>query len=162
MEYISIQKNLRNTPRKLRYVADMIRKMTPDRAIEALSFTNRAASADLIKAIKTALANGGNKPSLGFKKIEINEGTKIKRYRVGTAGRGRGRPYKRRLSHIKIVLSDEVLIENKEFRIKNKANKMSKKGTEQVKAGPGDLAVKTVKAEEASPNLSEEKNGSKN
>ena len=32
----------------------------------------------------------------------------MKRYRVGTAGRGRGRPYKRRFAHIKVVLTDEI------------------------------------------------------
>ncbi len=124
MEFTAIQKNIGHTPRKLRYVADMIRKMTPERAIEALQFTNRAASVDLVKAIKTALANGGNKEGLGFKKIEINEGTKIKRYRVGTAGRGRGRPYKRRMTHIKIVLSDEVQMPK--AKLQNKKQKVEK------------------------------------
>jgi len=124
LEFTAIQKNIGHTPRKLRYVADMIRKMTPERAIEALQFTNRAASVDLVKAIKTALANGGNKEGLGFKKIEINEGTKIKRYRVGTAGRGRGRPYKRRMTHIKIVLSDEVQMPK--AKLQNKKQKVEK------------------------------------
>lgn len=32
----------------------------------------------------------------------------MRRYRVGTAGRGRGRPYKKRFSQIKIVLTDEA------------------------------------------------------
>ena len=72
MDYITIQKNVGHSPRKLRLVADMIRKMTPDRAVEALQFSGKAASFDLIKAIKTAMANGGNKNNLGFKKIEIN------------------------------------------------------------------------------------------
>lgn len=107
-EYITIQKNLGHSPRKLRLVADMIRKMTPLKAVGALQFTNRAAAIDLAKAIKTALANaGGHADHVEFKSIEINEGLKIKRYRVGTAGRGRGRPYKKRLSHIKIVLSED-------------------------------------------------------
>jgi hypothetical protein len=34
----------------------------------------------------------------------------MKRYRAGTAGRGRGRPYRRRMSHIKIVVSDEGMV----------------------------------------------------
>ena len=78
MEYTAIQKNLGHTPRKMRLVADMIRKMTPDQAILTLEFTNKAASLDLIKAIKTALANAGKKEGLSFKKIEINEGLKMK------------------------------------------------------------------------------------
>lgn len=108
MEYTTIQKNIGDSPRKLRLVADMIRKMKPEQAIEMLSFTNRAAASPLAKAIKTAVANSNGKGSLVFKKIEINEGMKMKRNRVGTAGRGRSRPFRRRLSHIKIVLTDEV------------------------------------------------------
>lgn len=110
MDYISVQKNIGHTPRKLRLVADMVRKLNPDQAIETLQFVQKASAIDLIKAIKTALANAGNKQGLKFKKLEINEGLKMKRYRVGTAGRGRGRPYKKRLSHIKIVLTDESQI----------------------------------------------------
>ena len=107
-EYTTIQKNVLHSPRKLRLVADMIRKMKPLEAIDALRFTNRAASFDLIKAIKTALSSAKeHKDHVVFKKIEINEGFKIKRYLIGTAGRGRGRPFRRRLSHIKIVLSEE-------------------------------------------------------
>ncbi len=110
MDYIAIQKNLGHTPRKMRLVADMVRKLNPDQAIEVLQFVQKAPAIDLIKAIKTALANAGNKEGLIFKKLEINEGLKMKRYRVGTAGRGRGRPYKKRLSHIKIVLTDELKV----------------------------------------------------
>lgn len=105
---MTIQKNITMTPRKLRLVADMVRKMTPDRAIEVLQFTNKAAAQPLSKAIKTAVANAGKADNLAFAKIEINEGLKMKRYRAGTAGRGRGRPYRRRMSHIKIVLTNDV------------------------------------------------------
>ncbi len=115
MEYYTIQKNLGHSPRKLRLVADMIRKMTPERALLTLKFTNRAAAIDLAKAIKTVMANAalsakGSQGKLEFKKIEINEGLKMKRVRVGTAGRGRNRPYKKRMSHIHIVLTDEIKV----------------------------------------------------
>ncbi len=148
MEYTAIQKNLGHTPRKLRLVADMIRKMTPEKALLTLEFTNKAASVDLIKAIKTALANAGKKENLSFKKIEINEGMKMKRLRVGTAGRGRGRPYKRRLSHIKIVLTDELNIKAQMPNTKiDKKRDGNEKGVEQTKKGPDDLAVGTAKEE---------------
>lgn len=87
----------------------MARKMDPYAALDVLQFTRNAAASPLAKAIKTVIANAGSKDGLSFKSIEINEGLKMKRYRVGTAGRGRGRPYKKRLSHIKIVLTDEVM-----------------------------------------------------
>lgn len=112
MEYTHIQKNLGHSPRKLRLVVDMVRKMTPEQALETLVFTQRGAAPDLAKAIKTAMANAGsergsstNKEGLNFKKIEVNEGLKIKRYRP--AARGRIRPYVKKMSHVKIVLTDE-------------------------------------------------------
>lgn len=107
MEYTTIQKNITTSPRKLRLVADMVRKMSPFMALQTLEFTNKAAAKSLAKAIKTVLANAG-KDDVVFKSMEINEGPKLKRYRVGTAGRGRGRPYRRRWSHIKVVLTDQL------------------------------------------------------
>lgn len=118
MEYTHIQKNIHTTPRKLRLVADMVRKMSPNQALEVLEFTSRAAATPLYKAIKTALSNVG-KDDIAFKTIEINEGYKLKRYRPGTAGRGRGRPYKRRMSHIKIVLTDNFELKTQNAKVKN-------------------------------------------
>lgn len=110
MEYTTIQKNISSSPRKLRLVADMVRKMDPYHALDILKFTNRGAATPLAKAIKTVIANAGSKEGLYFKSLEINEGLKLKRYRVGTAGAGRGRPYKKRMSQIKIVLTDEPIV----------------------------------------------------
>jgi large subunit ribosomal protein L22 len=112
MEYVHTQKNLGHTPRKMKLVADMVRKMKPQKALEVLRFTLRftpkAAAVDLAKAIKTALANTGpHSDHMVFKHLEVNEGADIKRYRVGTAGRGRGRPYEKRRSQIKITLVEE-------------------------------------------------------
>ncbi len=106
---MTIQKNISDSPRKLRLVADMIRTMTPDQALDVLEFTQKAATEAVSKAIKTAMGNAkGTDAPLFFESIEINEGMKLKRYRVGTAGRGRGRAYKRRMGIIKIILTDEM------------------------------------------------------
>lgn len=87
----------------------MIRKMTPNRAVDVLEVTPKAAAKDVQKAIKTVLANakqrGLDQQKVVFKKIEVNESTKMRRFRAGT--RGRVRPYKRKMAHIKIVLSGE-------------------------------------------------------
>jgi large subunit ribosomal protein L22 len=88
----------------------MVRKMDPYAALDILQFTRNAAAVPLAKAIKTVVANAGSREGISFKSIEINEGLKAKRYRVGTAGRGRGRPYKKRMAHIKIVLTDVAKI----------------------------------------------------
>jgi large subunit ribosomal protein L22 len=107
MNYTHVQKNVGHTPRKLRLLVDMVKKMDPYKAVETLEFTNKLAAPTLAKAIKSAVANAGHKENLSFNKIEINEGLKMKRI-AGTGGRGRPRFIKRRMSHIKIVLTDDA------------------------------------------------------
>lgn len=108
MEITSIQKNIHNTPRKIRLIVDMIKKMKPLSAIEILQFTNKSAALPVSKAIKTVLGNAKSQnldvSQMVFKSIEVNEGLKMKRYRAGT--KGRTKPYKKRMAHIKIVLTE--------------------------------------------------------
>lgn len=109
MEIITIQKYINTSPRKLRLVADLVRKMKPMGALTVLEHTNKAAAEPMSKAIKTVMANakqqGIDEGSLSFSKIEVNEGTGLRRMHAGS--RGRANAYKKRTSSIKIVLSDE-------------------------------------------------------
>jgi len=109
MEVKTIQKFMHTSPRKLRLVSDMVRKLTPLEAMDLLRLTPKEAATDLNKAISTALANAKSKgldnEKIVFKSLEINESSKMRRFRPGT--RGRVRPFKRRMAHIKIVLSDQ-------------------------------------------------------
>ena len=115
MNYTHIQKNSGHTPRKLRLVADAIRGKKIAQALLSLQFMPKAAAIDLAKAIKTAVANSGKlETDLSLAKLEINEGLKMKRFRAGT--RGRVKRYAKRLSHIKVVLTDEI----KEESVKGK------------------------------------------
>ncbi len=115
MEIQTIQRYLHTTPRKLRLVADMVRNMEPNKALNILRVTPKYAAKDLVKALETVLANakvaGMDLEKVNFKKLEIDESMKMKRFRAGT--RGRTKPYKKRMAHIKIVLSDEVVVDSK-------------------------------------------------
>jgi len=106
MEFVATQKYLITSPKKLREVVYMIKGLTPEDAVEKLPFTGRRASDLLRKVILTAIANAKQKdvnPSdLIFKEVQINEGPRLKRYRAGA--RGRAKPYKKRMSHIRVVL----------------------------------------------------------
>lgn len=108
MEVMTIQKYIHTSPRKLRLVADLIREMEPFKALDVLEVIPKAAAKDLAKALQVVLANarqsGMSIEKAFFKKIEINESIKMPRFRAGT--RGRVKPYRKRMSHIKIVLSD--------------------------------------------------------
>lgn len=143
MEVTTIQKHIHTSPRKLKLVADMIRRMKPVAAVRSLKFTNKSAATPLAKAIETVLANAKQQnlvaEELTFAKIEINEGPAGRRFRAGT--RGRAKPYKKRTSHIKIVLTDEVKTSPVD---EVKENSLLK----QKEVGQADLAVKTAKSEE--------------
>lgn len=96
-------------------MADLVRNMKPSMALQTLQFTNKAAALPLSKAIKTVLANAKQQnlevDGLVFKKLEINEGLKRRTMRAGS--RGRGDPYAKRMSQIKIVLSNELVVYSK-------------------------------------------------
>lgn len=106
-EYKATQKYLIGSPRKLRAVVSLIKKMKPVEAIERLPFASRRAAGDLAKVIKSALANAKNQgvseADLIFKEIQIGEGPRLKRGRA--ASKGSWHPFKRRMSHIRVILT---------------------------------------------------------
>jgi large subunit ribosomal protein L22 len=115
MEVRAIQKNVKMSPKKLRFVADVARKMKPMDAIEKLPFIGKKAAEPIILVIKSALANAKNKEidaaSLVFKELQINEGPRLKRGRP--VSRGRWHPYKRRMSHIRVILETKEIKKEK-------------------------------------------------
>ncbi len=106
-EYKAVQKYLIMSPRKLRLVVGLIKKMKPMEALEKLPFASRRAAADLGKVIKSALSNakaqGVSETDLIFKEIQIGEGPRLKRGKA--ANKGRWHPFKHRMSHIRVVLT---------------------------------------------------------
>lgn len=134
MEIKSVQKFVKTSPRKLRLVANLAKKMSPAEAIEALPFSRKRAAVPLIKVIKTAIANakekGAKEESLIFKEIQINEGPRLKRGRP--ASRGVWHPYKRRMSHIRVVLKERKKNE-KTLKLKTKVKKEEKATKKEIK-----------------------------
>ena len=109
MEFKSEQKYLILSPRKIRPVVEVIKKMTPIKALEKLPFIKKRASEFILKVIKSALANasqkGVNAEDLIFKEIQIGEGPRLKRGQP--VSRGRWHPIKKRMSHIKVILKSK-------------------------------------------------------
>jgi len=106
MLFLAEQKFLLISPKKVRPVADMAKKLKPHQAIESLPFVGSKASMVLKKVIVSAIANakakGVSESDLVFKEIQIGEGPRLKR---GIAGaHGRWKPIKKRMSHIRVVL----------------------------------------------------------
>jgi len=100
-------KFIRTSPRKIRLVANYVRKLPPDEAVIILSHLRKRAATPLLKTLKQALANAVNnhnlaKDSLLIQSIEVNEGPTYKRWQP--VSRGRAHSIFKRTSHIKIVL----------------------------------------------------------
>jgi len=116
MEYIAESKNIKISPRKVRLVTEGIKKMTLPTAIMNLNGLNKRAATPIRKTLESAIANAVNnfnaeKNGLTIKEIMVNEGIMYKRYHY--AARGRVRPYKKRTSHIRVVLEDNLTADTK-------------------------------------------------
>jgi len=109
MEVIAKSKSVKISPRKVRLVSELVRNKSVEKALEVLIVTRKRASLAIAKTIKSALANAINnvklqKENLFISRIEISDGTAIKRFHPST--RGRTHPYKKRTSHITVVLKE--------------------------------------------------------
>lgn len=132
MEVKATQKHILMSPRKLRIVAGLIKDMDPVTALQQLPFVGKRAAAPLGKVIGTAIANAKEKgisdSQLMFKEIQINEGPRLKRWRAGA--RGRAKPYKRRMSHIRVVLQTKAETEKKTGKPAKETKKESVRKTD--------------------------------
>ena len=107
MEVVAISKSVRISPRKVRLVADSVRRLSVVQALTVLSLTRKRGAVALFKTLKSAISNAKNngklsEDNLKIKAIEISEGQALKRFHPST--RGRIHPYKKKASHIKVVL----------------------------------------------------------
>ena len=110
MEYRAVAKFIKISPRKVRLVADAVRKLSIEEARVSLEELNNRAAGPLLKTLNSAVANAvnngsANKGDLTIHEINITEGVRYKRYHY--AGRGRIRPYVRRTSHIYVTVADK-------------------------------------------------------
>ena len=104
--------NVPTSPRKMRLVADTIRGIEVNRALDLLKFSKREASIALEKVLRSAIANWEAKNpdkskeldngNVIVKTIMVDEGRTIKRIRPCPQGRA-GR-IRKRSNHITIIL----------------------------------------------------------
>lgn len=85
-------KNYRQSPRKVRLVADLIRGKKVDDALTLLTFTVKRTSNPLKKLLESAIANAShnfNIPigELFIKEIRVDQGPTLKRFRPRAFGR---------------------------------------------------------------------------
>ena len=104
----------RFAPRKVNQVLSLIRKKPVEKAFEILSFTPKA-SCDLISnTLRSAVANSGHLKNMGHLSVKeawVGQGPVLKRMRPGPMGRGM--PYKRKMCHITVVVTDAIPIKKR-------------------------------------------------
>jgi large subunit ribosomal protein L22 len=91
-------------------VLDAVRGKKVDEALAILSFLPTPAARTVAKLVRSAAANAENNyqmtPSqLKITKIVADKGQTLRRYRAGA--RGRVNPYRRRFSHITVIVEEE-------------------------------------------------------
>ena len=103
-------KSARLSAQKGRLVADQIRGMPVDKALNLLTYSDKKAAALIRKLLLSAVANAENNEGadideLRVAKIMVDEGPTLKRFRA--RAKGRGARIMKRTSHVTIAVSDE-------------------------------------------------------
>jgi large subunit ribosomal protein L22 len=113
MEAKAISNYVRQSARKVRLVADMVRGKEVETALNVLHFNNKKASQAVEKTIRSAVSNlmnmegGANiePENLWVKTIYVNEGGIAKRWRAGSMGRAA--LIRKRSCHLTVVVAEK-------------------------------------------------------
>lgn len=134
----------RQTPRKVRLVANTVKKLPLEQALKQLAVIERRSTLVVMKVVKQAMANAINNHGLKFEDLElesilVTEGPRYRRVRA--VSRGRGHEVKKRTSHITVVLKTKEA--QKEVKAEVKAEP-EKKAAPAVKTAVKTETKKTV------------------
>ena len=98
-----------SSPRKMRYVVDMVRGMEVNRALGVLRFSKKAVAQNVEKLLRSAIANWETKNDrkaedgeLYISQVFVDEGTTMKRMRP--APQGRGYRIRKRSNHVTLFV----------------------------------------------------------
>ena len=112
MQARAIARYVRQSPRKVRLVVDLIRGKSVGDAYSILQFTPRKAAVTIGKTLRSAVANAQTKAQdegeefdvdeLFVREIRVDEGPTMRRFRH--AAMGRAAPIRKRMSHVTVVV----------------------------------------------------------
>ena len=105
------------SPRKMRLVADIIRGVEVNRALDILKYSKKEASVRLATLLRSAIANWEAKNEADKKELEngnvvvatimVGQGRSLKRIR--TAPQGRAARIRKRSNHVTIILDTKAV-----------------------------------------------------
>ena len=108
-QYFAKLRNVPSSPRKMRYVVDMIRGVEAFKALGILQFSNKEASRKVEKLLRSAISNWeqktGQKAEAGelyVKTVFVDAAPMLKRLRP--APQGRGYRIRKRSNHVTIFV----------------------------------------------------------
>jgi len=110
MEVAAKLKHARISPQKCRLVADQVRGLPVERALEVLSFSTKKAAGMIKKVLESAIANaehneGADIDELKVKTIFIDQGPTLRRWRA--RAKGRVNHIIKRTSHITVMVGEK-------------------------------------------------------
>ncbi len=108
MAWVAKHRYARISARKVRLVADLIRGLACDRAVELLKFTHQRAARMVDRVLKSAMASANEQEAamsrLYVSEARVDPGPIIKRFRA--KDRGRAHSIHKRTSHIVIAVDE--------------------------------------------------------
>jgi large subunit ribosomal protein L22 len=142
MQVKSIYRFARISAFKAREVTREIQGLPAMDALDLLRFTPKKAAGLVSKTLKSAIANAENNNNLRSEKLVVQEavvgeGATIKRFRP--RARGSAGPIRKRTSHIRIILTDEIEIKRREPK-----KKTAKAGSRAAKPKAAKPAAETA------------------
>ena len=113
--YVAKLKGCPTSPRKMRLVADLVRGVEVEKALQILKFNAKESSINLEKLMLSAIANWQSKKEDGniedsglfVQEIYVDSATMLKRLR--TAPQGRAHRIRKRSNHVTLVLGTNNL-----------------------------------------------------
>jgi large subunit ribosomal protein L22 len=138
MEFQATSKYIRTSTRKLRLVADAIRKLSPEVAVYTLSRMPKRAAEPMEKVLTSAITNAKasnvDVQQLTIKTIEVMGGPVMKRWMA--VSRGQGHAYKKRMTHVRIILSQKEINKVVKKEVVKETVKETKKAVKNTKTLP--------------------------
>jgi large subunit ribosomal protein L22 len=110
MQAVAKLRYVRLSAQKARLVADQVRGLPVERALNLLAFSNKKAAELVKKALDSAIANaehneGADVDDLRVASIYVDDGPNMKRMRA--RAKGRGNRILKRTCHLTVAVSDK-------------------------------------------------------
>ncbi len=151
MEVLSVYRGARMSAFKVRELTREIQGLPASQALDVVAFSAKGKAALIVgKTLKSAIANAENNnelkvETLVVKEATVGEGPTMRR--IKSRARGSASPIRKRTSHVRIVLSDEIVLPQRNSVSKAGKGKKGGKPTSKQKA----VAPQQTKAAAAAP-----------